>query len=118
MSLQLSKKVPQAEAYEAMALLLAACPIGRLRDGENAVEYASEACELTKETDWTCLDTLGAAYAEAGDFDLAVKWANRALRVPEPTVSQKPIRERIASYRDKKPYRLTQSQDLQKSVSN
>ena len=38
MALSLSKKTPQAEAHEAMALLLAACPNERVRDGDKAVE--------------------------------------------------------------------------------
>ena len=105
MALQLSKKTPQAEAHEAMALLLAACPTERVRDGEKAVEHATKACELTKEGDWICLDTLGAAHAEAGDFDLAVESANKALKLA-PADSQQQIRERIEFYRRQSPLPL------------
>ena len=105
MALQLSKKTPQTEAHEAMALLLAACPDDRVRDGEKAVEHAAKACELTKEGDWVCLDTLGAAHAEAGDFDSAVKLANKALKLA-PADRQELIRERIEFYQDKVPYCL------------
>ncbi len=101
MALQLSKKTPQAEAHEAMALLLAACPADRVRDGKKAVEYATKARDLTKGEDWICLDTLGAAYAEADDFESAVKWANKALE-SAPVESQEPIRQRIALYQEKK----------------
>ena len=71
MALQLSKKTPQAEPIEAMALLLAACPADRYRNGAKAVEHATKACDLTKNQDWLCLDTLAAAHAEVGDFDAA-----------------------------------------------
>ena len=85
--------------------MLAACPDDRMRDGEKAVEHATKACELTKQGDWICLDTLGAAQAEAGDFDSAVKSANKALKLA-PADSQQQIRERIEFYRDKVAYRL------------
>ena len=88
-----------------MALLLAACPTDRFRNGDKAVEHAAKACELTKEEDWICLDTRAAAHAEAGDFDSAIESANKALRLA-PADSQKVICERIEFYRDKVPYRL------------
>ena len=105
MALQLSKKSPQPRVHEAIALLLAACPVDRMRDGEKAVDHATQACELTKQRDWICIDTLSTAYAEAGDFDSAVKSANKALACA-PADSQQPIRQRIALYQAKKPYRL------------
>ena len=101
----LSKSSPQAEAHEAMALLLATCPNDHVRDGDKAVEHATAACKLTNGRDWICLDTLAAARAEAGDFDSALKWANKALKLA-PADSQEPIYERIEFYRDKVPYRL------------
>jgi len=104
-ALQLSKNKPEPEVLEAMALLLATCPDERLRDGKQAVEYAAKACSLTSERDWVCLDTLGAAQAEAGDFGSAVKSANRALKLA-PADSQELIGERIEFYRAKVPYRL------------
>jgi tetratricopeptide (TPR) repeat protein len=104
MALSLSKNA-EAEPHEAMALLLAACPDDCMRNGEKAVEHATKACELTKDRDWICLDTLGAAHAEAGDFDSAVKSANKALDLA-PADSQGLIHERIESYGHKVPYRL------------
>ena len=105
MALQVSKKTPQAEVHEAMAILLAACPTDRVRNGEIAVNHAAKACALTKRGDWICLDTLGAAYAETGDFDSARKWANKALECA-PAGGQESIRQRIALYEAEKPYRL------------
>ena len=44
MALQVSNKNPQAEVHEAMAILLAACPTDRVRNGESAVAHAAKAC--------------------------------------------------------------------------
>src|SRR4051812_46398139 len=53
-------------AYDSLARLLATCPDEKARDGKRAVAYATTACERT---DWKVpghLDTLAAAFAEAG----------------------------------------------------
>ena len=98
-------KDTEAAPHEAIALLLAACPNDRIRDGAKAVDHAAKACKLTKQNDWVCLDTLGAAYAEAGDFNSAAKSADKALKLA-PADRQELIRDRIEFYKDKVPYRL------------
>ncbi|HYY93402.1 MAG TPA: tetratricopeptide repeat protein [Pyrinomonadaceae bacterium] len=57
-----------ANAYNSLAWLLATAPKQELRDGKRAVELARKACELSKWQHPNQLDTLAAAYAEAGDF--------------------------------------------------
>jgi len=52
-----------------------------LRDGDQAVELAARACELTGYSDPGALDVLGMAYAEAGRFRDAVSSAQRAVRM-------------------------------------
>jgi hypothetical protein len=49
------------------------------------------------------LETLAAACAEAGDFAAAVRWQEKALELH--TGDPKPARERLALYRQRRPYR-------------
>jgi tetratricopeptide (TPR) repeat protein len=51
-----------------LAWLLATCPTSGLRNGGRAIQVATHACELTTWEDARCVNTLAAAYAEAGDF--------------------------------------------------
>jgi tetratricopeptide (TPR) repeat protein len=50
-----------------------------VRNGKEAVERARRACEHTDFEVVYHIDTLAAGYAELGDFDSAIHWANRAL---------------------------------------
>lgn len=67
-----------AEAMNSLAWDLATMPAADLRDGRRAVELAEKAVALdSHETGF--LDTLAAAYAEAGRFDDAVHTQQRAI---------------------------------------
>jgi hypothetical protein len=55
---------------------------------------------------WQFIDTLAAAYAEAGDFQRAIEFQEQALRTGHPTESeQQEMRERIALYWQSQPFR-------------
>ena len=62
-----------------LAWLLATYPDSKSRDGNEAVRLAERACALTERRIPALLDTLAAAYAEAGDFPLAISVAEEAL---------------------------------------
>lgn len=90
------------------AWLLATCPQDDIRDGARAQVLAESLCQATAHQDPWALDTLAAAYAEAGAFDRAVVTAERALqlaqeRKADPLVTA--VTERLALYRAGKPYR-------------
>lgn len=96
------------EALNNLAWLLATCPAARYRDGERAVELATKAVEVTRGSDADTLDTLAAAYAEAGQFTKADAVAQQAIERAEATgrgdlVSQ--LRDRLKRYRSQQPYR-------------
>ena len=86
------------------AWLLATCPDDTVRDGELAVEHATKACELTSWRNAYYVDTLAAAYAEAGDFESAVKWQEDAIRLGGGTYSED-FRKRLRLFQAGKAYR-------------
>lgn len=86
-----------------LSWMLATCPDEKVRDGKRAVELGKQAQELDKKNA-NVMDTLAAAYAEAGDFDEAVRWQEQALQ--DPTAKNNAgYRERLELYRKKMPYR-------------
>jgi tetratricopeptide (TPR) repeat protein len=62
-----------------LAWLLATYPDSQSRDGTEAVRLAEHACDITERRIPALLDTLAAAYAEAGDFPRAISVAEEAL---------------------------------------
>jgi tetratricopeptide (TPR) repeat protein len=60
------------------AWLLATHPSSAVRNGREAVELAQQACQQTTFGNPNYLDTLAAAYAEAGKFAEAVTYAKKA----------------------------------------
>jgi len=90
-----------------LAWVLATCPEAKFRDGRRAVELARQVCEATGFRVPTLLDSLAAAYAEAGDFDNAVTTAARALELArsDPAASAQPIEARLRLFKAGQPYR-------------
>ncbi len=94
-------------AHLGLAWLLATCPDNSIRNGEKAVELAEQALGLTGAESPQVLDTLAAAYAEAGRFPEAIETAKQTLNLPA-TKNNKPLAEaiqnRLKLYETNSPY--------------
>jgi protein O-mannosyl-transferase len=77
-----------------LAWLLATCPDNSLRNGQKAVELAQQAVQLSGGKSPEILDTLAAAYAEAGRFPEAIETARRASDLSA-VQNNKPLTEAI-----------------------
>ena len=92
------------QAFNSLAWLLATCPESTVRNGEKAVQSASRACELSQWKEAAYIDTLAAAYAEAGAFDQAVKFQKQSLEMTR-APDRRRMQERLKLYQQRKPYR-------------
>jgi tetratricopeptide (TPR) repeat protein len=92
-------------ALNSLAWLRATCPEARMRNGKEAVELATKACELSQWQNWSNIDTLAAAYAEAGDFDQAIKYERQVMQMTKPSTNDSKIKHRLALYEHHKAYR-------------
>jgi tetratricopeptide (TPR) repeat protein len=77
-----------------------------IRDAQRAVTLAAQACRLSQYRSPLLLDTLGAAYAASGDFDQAMRAMLKAIELDVAASGGKAdeFRERLALYRQRKPY--------------
>jgi Flp pilus assembly protein TadD len=96
------------EALNNLAWLLATHKDPGLRDGPEAVRLAERVVSLSHSNDAGHLDTLAAAYAEAGQFSNAVVTARTALALARQTGLTNDVREistRLALYKAGRPCR-------------
>ena len=95
-------------AQNDLAWLLATCPQAELRKGSEAIEHAQQAVQLSGGKRAEVLDTLAAAYAEAGRFAEALATARKALdlaRQEDAKDLTRALQGRIACYEVGKPFR-------------
>jgi hypothetical protein len=84
-------------------------PDPRMRNGATAMPLAQMACQAMPTPRVESLDTLAAAQAEAGQFDLATATAKSAItratsaRQSDEVLQQ--LQERLRSYESRQPYR-------------
>jgi Tfp pilus assembly protein PilF len=106
MALAISANRP--DTLNNLAWMLATDPHAEIRNGADAVKFASEACRLTQDKYPMLLGTLAAAYAEAGNFDLAIGTAQQAhdLAVAQGNTNLvAKNNELLALFRTRMPYR-------------
>jgi tetratricopeptide (TPR) repeat protein len=94
-----------AVADNELAIIWAAAPEAKYRDGRRAVAAATRACALTQWKNPVFLDTCAAAHAEAGDFDSAVRWQTRAIDLLTDENQKADFRSRLKLYEARRPYR-------------
>jgi protein O-mannosyl-transferase len=91
-----------------LAWVLATDPHPERRNGPEALRLAERAVALAGTNDVSLLDTLAAAYAEAGRFPEAVSTALKAealLPAPSPPHLKALLESRLALYRSHQPFR-------------
>ena len=93
-------------ACNELARFYATCPMPEYRNGPKALEYAERACQLSGWRWASAISVLAAAYAEAGDFDKAVEWQEKATEMVP--IERKPdYRARLDLYKSHRPFRET-----------
>jgi serine/threonine protein kinase/Flp pilus assembly protein TadD len=92
------------QAMSGLAWLLSTCPEKSVRDGVTAVSYAQQAVTATGRKDPGRLDTLAAAYAEAGQFEQAAKAQQEAILLMRDEFTREQYAQRLKLYQEKRPY--------------
>lgn len=90
-------------AMNNLAWLLATCPDDTLRDGTRAIALLAPVMDRSVQM----LDTMAAAYAEAGRYDEAVEWQRQAIAGIDDTGDPRlpPALDRLQAYAAGKPWR-------------
>ena len=92
-------------AINDLAWLMATSGIADLRDGPSAVALAEAAVQGTEKKNASLLDTLAAAYAEAGRYDQAVATQKEAIALLPIENQNNEYAARLKLYEAKTPYR-------------
>jgi tetratricopeptide (TPR) repeat protein len=95
-----------ASAINNRAWIRATSKVDRCRNGKQAFEEATKACELTGWKNGGYIDTLSVACAEVGDFEQAIRWQRKALENPSYKKEESAnAREKLALFGSKQPFR-------------
>jgi tetratricopeptide (TPR) repeat protein len=93
-----------ASGWHLQSDIKSTCPDAAMRNGSQAVSLSERACRLAGPDGWICIAGLANAWAECGDFDKAVHFAEKAFEAaPENEKEQR--RERIEQFRQGQPFR-------------
>ena len=76
-----------------------------MRNGKEAVKLSQKAIQIRGTADPYINATLAAAYAEQGDFELAVTTQEKAISILTDKTREKDFQAELKSYKDKKPWR-------------
>jgi len=98
----------EVDAQNALAWLLATQPDPKLRDGRRAVTYAEKAVVATRRENAEYLNTLAAAYAEAGEFVNAITVQKEAIALLRTEKEIEGYASRLKLYESSLPYRQSE----------
>lgn len=102
----LDNKFGRAEILQnSVAWIRATSPEPKLRNSKEAVRLGLAACEATHWKRWQCIDTLAAAYAEAGDFENAKKYQQQVVSSDLSIHDRNKAEQRLHLYEQGKPFR-------------
>ena len=104
--------------YNSVAWVLATCRNQKVRNGAEALDYATKACALTDWKNSEAIDTFSAACAEAGDFAAAIKWEQIAITTPVSASRIDGYTARLALYQANNPYRDERPMSLKLATSS
>lgn len=95
-----------------LAWLLATCPDPGVRDGARALRQATLACEMTDWQLYHVIIVVAAAHAECGQFDKALEYERKAVRVARETLGdgvaqsiEEEATPRVEAYKAHRPWR-------------
>ena len=91
-------------AFQSAAWMMATCPAEEYRNPKLSLRAAQKAIELDGDADYIYVDTLAAAWANAGQFDKAQDAMRRAL-VLAPAENKSALEKRLGLYKAGKAYR-------------
>ncbi len=110
-------KPESAVALDALAWIRAACRDPQFRDAQAALKLTGQACELTGFKFASYLLTLAAAHAANGDFDQAMKFAEKAKQLAQADANDRIISEadiHLKLYRKQQPYHTKYDNEQEK----
>jgi len=87
-------------------VLRSACVEEKFRDGKQAIEDATKACQMSEWQNPLYLSGLAMAFAESGDFDQAVKYQQKVLELSSKTPPASYVAN-LDLYRQRQPFRMT-----------
>lgn len=94
----------KAQIY--LARMLSTSPLAIVRNGRDAVVSATKACELTMWRRGDYVAVLAAAYAEAGDFEQAIKHVKNSMAMGKvDDREQEALKAQLQLYEQHQPYR-------------
>ena len=98
------------------AWVLATSPKEGVRDAKKSLELAKKAVEVSEGKKPHILSTLGAAYAENGDFEKALEWSRKAVAMAEDEEMRSQLQKEVESYERKEPVRELQQTEEKPDV--